>query len=95
MNIKTLVQKIEDANGKRVLPRIRIGCIVRVDVLIQENNKQRVQTFAGLLTQYHKSGVGTTITVERYARGTRVSRTFSVNSPTIQAVKLLEANYKY
>nr|YP_010045011.1 ribosomal protein L19 [Blidingia minima]AWX53161.1 ribosomal protein L19 [Blidingia minima]QPF96276.1 ribosomal protein L19 [Blidingia minima] len=95
MNIKTLVEEVESAYGKRILPKIRIGCIVRVDVLIQENNKQRVQTYTGLLSQYHKSGLGTTITVKRYARGNRVSRIFPVNSPTIQAVKLIKANYKY
>ena len=95
MNIKTLVHQVESAYGKRVLPKIRVGCIVRVDVLIQENNKQRVQSYTGLLSKYHKSGLGTTITVKRYARGNRVSRIFPVNSPTIQAVKLIRANYKY
>lgn len=87
--LNNLISNFQLDQAQRILPRLTIGAIVRVDVIIQENDKQRVQSFTGHLTKYHKAGGNTTITLKRILNGYGVIRIFPVHSPDIQAIKLL------
>ena len=89
MKIKELVRTIEQAQIKNVLPKITIGDTVKVGVLIQEGNKQRVQPYEGTVIAQHRAGLSTTITVRRIFQGIGVERVFTIHSPSIQDIEII------
>jgi large subunit ribosomal protein L19 len=89
MKIKELVRTIEQAQLKDILPKISIGDTVKVGVLIQEGNKQRVQPYEGTVIAQHRAGLSTTITVRRIFQGIGVERVFTIHSPSIQDIEVI------
>jgi large subunit ribosomal protein L19 len=89
MKIKELVRTIEQTQLKQGLPKICIGDTVKVGVLIQEGNKQRVQPYEGTVIAQHRAGLSTTITVRRIFQGIGVERVFTIHSPSIQDIDII------
>ena len=90
MKIKEVVRIIENSQLKKNLPEIHVGDTVRVGVLIQEGNKQRVQPYEGTVIAQHRSGLSTTLTVRRIFQGIGVERVFTPHSPSIQNIDVLK-----
>lgn len=89
MKLKELVRNIETDQLKTDLPKICVGDTVRVGVLIQEGNKQRVQPYEGTVIAQHPAGLSSTITVRRIFQGVGVERIFAIHSPWIQAIQII------
>src|SRR5690242_4604301 len=89
MKLQELVRTIEINQLKADLPEIKVGDTIRVGVLIQEGNKERVQPYEGTVIAQHKAGSNTTITVRRTFQGIGVERIFSVHSPCIKTIQVL------
>jgi large subunit ribosomal protein L19 len=70
------------------LPVLSLGDTVCVGVLIQEGNKQRVQTYQGVLIRQRRSIRVRTITVRRIFQGIGVERIFLLHSPIIQFIEV-------
>ena len=47
MKTKYLIQQIENYQIKKNLPKIEVGDLAKIGIIIQEGNKQRVQPFEG------------------------------------------------
>lgn len=72
------------------IPSIDVGDTVRVHSLIVEGDKERVQTFQGVVIRVRKGGVNSSFTVRRIAsHGIGVERTFLFASPRVERVDLL------
>lgn len=89
MKLKELVKAVEATLVKQDLPKISIGDTVKVGVLIQEGNKERVQPYEGTVIAQHRAGVHTTVTVRRVFQGVGVERVFVVHSPLIKNIEIL------
>jgi large subunit ribosomal protein L19 len=89
MKLKELVKAIEANLVKQDLPEISIGDTVKVGVLIQEGNKERVQPYEGTVIAQHRAGVHTTVTVRRVFQGVGVERVFVIHSPLIKNIEIL------
>lgn len=89
MKIKNLVQIIEKDQLKTEIPQISIGDTVKVGVLIQEGNKQRVQPYEGTVIAQHKAGLSSTITVRRIFQGIGVERIFAIHSPSLKNIEVI------
>ena len=89
MKIKQLLRSIEEEQLKLNLPKLSVGDTVRVGVLIQEGNKQRVQPYEGTIIAQHRAGLSTTITVRRIFQGIGVERIFAIHSPWIQTIQVI------
>jgi len=89
MKIKNLVQIIEKDQLKTEIPQISIGDTVKVGVLIQEGNKQRVQPYEGTVIAQHKAGLNSTITVRRIFQGIGVERIFAIHSPSLKNIEII------
>lgn len=74
------------------LPKIKEGCLVRVNVKIQEGNKERVQSFEGLVIAKRGMGLNKTFVVRKVSYGVGVERVFFYNSPLIQSIQILRVN---
>ena len=88
MRFKQIINKIELDQLKTKLPKISIGDTVKVGVLIQEGNKQRVQPYEGTVIAQHQAGLNSTITVRSLFQGVGVERTFTLHSPSLKNIEV-------
>jgi len=74
----------------RQIPVVRSGDTVRVQLMIVEGERERLQQFQGIVISTRKTGAGPTITVRRIAsHGIGVERTFPLYSPRVAQVEVL------
>lgn len=71
------------------MPEFRPGDTVRVNIKIKEGDKERTQAFEGMVIRKRGNGVRSTITVRKIASGVGVERTFPLNSPSIESIKVV------
>ncbi len=76
---------------KTKLPDIRPGDTVRVHQKVKEKDKERIQTFEGLvLAKKHGKEAGATITVRKVASGVGVEKIFPLHSPIIDKIEVVK-----
>ena len=90
LKLKQVINDIETSQLKTNLPQISIGDSVKLGVLIQEGNKQRIQPYEGVVISKNKAGSNTTITVRKTFQGIGVERIFAIHSPTIQDILIIK-----
>ena len=65
------------------------GDTVRVDFHVREGERDRVQTFEGVVIGRRGGGPGATFIVRRIAYSVGVERTFPFHSPLLESVKVV------
>lgn len=85
-----IIQQLESELGKPegTLPRINVGDDIEVDYLIREGEKERIQTFKGLVIVVQGRGLRKTMIVRRIVQGEGVERTFPMHSPRVHDVRV-------
>lgn len=71
-------------------PDVRPGYTVRVFQKVQEGDKERIQTFEGLVIGVHRGHNATdhSFTVRKIVSGVGVERVFALHSPNIEKVEV-------
>jgi large subunit ribosomal protein L19 len=92
MKLSQIVKSIESDFLKKDLPVLNVGNLVNVNVLIQEANKKRLQSYQGTIISQHRAGLNSTITVRRISKGVGVARIFPIHSPDIDSIQLISSN---
>ncbi|PAF55426.1 50S ribosomal protein L19 [Mycoplasmopsis agassizii] len=93
-----LIELVEKSQIRQDLPEFKTGDVVRVNVLIRDGDKQRIQVFEGLVITKSGAGKGTsaTFTVRKVSVGVGggigVERTFPLNSPIISSIEVVRRN---
>ena len=85
--------EFNQAGIRKDIPQFRAGDKVRINLLINDKNeeKERIQVFEGIVIGRSGSGISETFTVRKMSPGgIGVERTFPVNSPVIEKLKLLD-----
>jgi large subunit ribosomal protein L19 len=82
------VAALHHANLKTDIPEFRAGDTVSVDFRVIEGNKERIQTFTGVVIQRRGHGVSETFTVRKISNNVPVERIFPINSPRIATIKV-------
>ena len=90
MKLHELIKNIGSNYLKTDLPVLNIGTFISIDVLIQEGNKKRIQSYSGKIISKHSAGINSTITVRRLSKGIGIERIFPIHSPDIKSIKLIE-----
>nr|ARX95815.1 50S ribosomal protein L19 [Thorea hispida] len=88
-NYEELKKSIDDIHIKLSIPEINIGDTVRIGLLIQEGNKERVQYAEGVIIAKHKAGVNTTVTLRKIMQNIGVERIYLIHSPRIQSIIII------
>ncbi len=101
----SLIQKskVVTAQLRNDIPDFKAGSLVDVYYRIKEGNKERVQTFSGIVVDIHSGKtLDATFTVLKVATGNiKVERTFPLHSPFIEKVvvtaykRAKKANLRY
>ena len=89
LNPFQIKKSIEKPFLKSKLPNIEIGDTLKIDVLIQEGNKERVQSSEGVVISMHKADINTTITVRRLFQSIGIEKVYLIHSPRIKDITIL------
>lgn len=82
------LDKVESKYLKTDIPEFKSGDKLRVKIKISEENKDRIQTFEGIVIKTQGSGVNKTFTVRKISfNSVGVERTFLIHSPVIQSIE--------
>ncbi len=88
-----LVEKITKSQIRTDIPEFRVGDTVSVGYKIKEGKRERVQTYEGIVVAIKGSGVSKTFVVRHQSGSVGVERTFPVNSPLIDSVKVVRKGH--
>jgi large subunit ribosomal protein L19 len=87
MGKSELLQYVEDTYiAKQEFPKFRPGDTITVDYKIREGNKERVQSFRGIVLQINGEGANKTFTVRKISSGIGVERIIPFASPFIDKI---------
>ena len=81
-----VLEKIENKYLRTDIPDFKAGDKVKVNLKIKEENKERIQTFEGIVIKLQGTGINKTFTVRKVSFNIGVERTFLLNSPMIQSI---------
>jgi large subunit ribosomal protein L19 len=84
------IQKIElKQQRKTALADFKVGDTVKVNVLIREGEKERVQAFEGVVIKKSSAGLRASFTVRKVSYGVGVERVFPLHTPRIEKVEVI------
>ena len=78
-----------DATGKDI-SSFNVGDTVVVETKVVEGDRERFQSFRGVVIRKRGQGVAETFTVRRVAHGEGVERIFPLQSPLVRSVEVLK-----
>ena len=84
-----LINEIENTQLQENLPEIGSGDTVKVNVKVSEGNRERIQTFEGIVIAIKGVGINKLITVRKLSFGVGVERIFPVHAPTIDSIEII------
>ena len=82
-----ILDHVEKSYLKSETPSLRIGDTVDVLTRIREGDKERTQTYTGVLIAVRGHGINTNFTVRRIVGKEGVERTFMLHSPNVISVE--------
>lgn len=85
----SIIHNLENAALRKDLPEFRVGDTVAVHYKIVEGDKQRVQTFKGVVIKRHRAGLQSTFTVRKVSSNIGVERMFLQHSPRIEKLEVV------
>lgn len=83
------ITALESENLRKDLPEFRVGDTVAVHYKIVEGDKERVQTFRGVVLKRHRSGLRSTFTVRKVSFNVGVERVFMLHSPRLEQIEVV------
>ena len=84
-----LIKDIEKDQIKKDLPEINSGDSVKVNVKVSEGNRERIQTFEGVVISINGVGLSKTITVRKLSFGVGVERIFPMHAPIVDSIDVI------
>jgi large subunit ribosomal protein L19 len=84
-----ILAHVESKFLKTDLPEIHVGDSVDVHCRIIEGDKERMQTFGGVVLAMKGSGINRKITVRRIVANEGVERIFPVHSPKVAKIDII------
>ena len=88
-----LLEKFNQDRTRKELPKFKVGDTIRVFYKIKEGDKERLQSFEGLvIARKHGKGIGATFTVRKVVDGIGVERIFPIHSSKICKVEIVKTS---
>lgn len=86
-----IIEKLEKEQMKTTVPELRIGSTMKVTFKIEEEGKERLQIFTGILVAVKRSGLRKTITLRRLSGSINIERVFQIHSPLISSIETIRS----
>ena len=87
--MNAIIQKLEDRELRKDLPVFRVGDTLRLQVKVVEGEKERIQSFEGIVIKINRGGNRAAFTVRKVSYGIGVERIFPLHSPRIEKIQVL------
>lgn len=85
---KRYLQQIENKFIKQDIPSIQVGDSIKLSILIQEGNKERVQISEGVVISKNNAQLNTTVTIRKVLHSVGVEKVYLIHSPRIIKIKI-------
>nr|YP_009300465.1 ribosomal protein L19 [Campylaephora sungminbooi]AKU47384.1 ribosomal protein L19 [Campylaephora sungminbooi] len=85
-----IIERIEQKYKKENIPNLHIGDHIKIQTLIQEGNKERIQTVDGVIISKNNSRLNTTITIRKVLQNIGVERVYLIHSPRIISISIIK-----
>lgn len=85
----SFIQHVESKNLRKDIVAFRTGDSVRVHWKVKEGEKERVQSFEGVVIRKKKGSNRATFTVRKVSYGVGVERIFPIHSPRYEKIEVL------
>ncbi len=85
--------KVVEDGFKREISKFRVGDTISVNMKVKEGEKERVQTFTGVVIGRKGSGTRETFMVRKISYGIGVEKIFPLCSPLIEDIKVVKEGY--
>lgn len=85
----TIIEQIEKENLRKDVPAFEVGDTVKVFVKVVEGDKERLQSYEGIVIAKRNGSIRESFTVRRISYGVGVERTFPLHSPRISKVEVV------
>nr|YP_009294128.1 ribosomal protein L19 [Hildenbrandia rubra]AOM67370.1 ribosomal protein L19 [Hildenbrandia rubra] len=85
-----LIEQLETKYLKNDIPKVNIGDIIQISLLIQEGNKERIQISQGVVISIRNARLNTTITTRKSLQGIGVERVYLIHSPKIVNLTIIK-----
>ena len=83
-----IIDTITAEQLKTDLPEFGPGDTVKVNVMIREGNRQRIQAFEGVVIAKKNRGINSSFTVRKMSSGEGVVRVFQNHSPLVEDIEV-------
>jgi len=89
--MKPIIGKVQESQLRKDHPSFRPGDTIRVHVRLKEGEaeKERIQSFEGVVMSRRGELLGESFTVRRVSFGIGVERIFPVHSPMISSIEVV------
>lgn len=84
--MSNIIQQIEAEQMSREVPDFAAGDTVEVKVKVKEGDRERLQSFVGIVIAKRNRGLNSSFTVRKISHGEGVERVFQTYSPTIDSI---------
>jgi len=85
--------RVVEEGYRKDIPGFRVGDTVSVSMKVREGEKERVQTFTGVVIGRKGSGTRETFMVRKISYGIGVEKIFPLNSPLIEDIKVVKEGH--
>ena len=82
-------QQLEKLPAHNKIPAFDPGDTVRVNVMVREGSRERVQAYEGVCIARRNAGINSSFTVRKISYGEGVERVFPLYSPRLASVELV------
>lgn len=86
---RNLIRELEQEQVKPDRPKFRTGDSVRVNLKVKEGNRERIQSFEGVVIRHQAGLLSERFTLRRVTNGVGVERIFLLHSPVIDSVQVV------
>lgn len=83
-----IIEQIEKEQMNKTVPAFDTGDTVVVQTKVKEGDRERVQSFEGVVIAKRNRGMNSAFTVRKISHGEGVERVFQTYSPGIQAIEI-------
>ncbi len=86
--MSNIIDQLEAEQMNREIPVFGPGDTVTVHVKVKEGERERLQTFEGIVIAKRNRGLNSAFTVRKISHGEGVERVFQTHSPIIDSISV-------
>lgn len=83
-----VIQQLDAEQLKAEVPDFRPGDTVKVQVRVKEGERERLQSFEGVVIAKRNRGLNSSFTVRKISYGEGVERVFQTHSPMVAGIEI-------